>query len=197
MRDGAPLIGARAQESLRTFDRPSLIRAVGRRAASVAEGARGWIAARCRGRIARGRPSWALAGALRRPWRPLAKTTATRMVGATPPARPARPAEVRELDAAGLAVARRCEARAEGQRRGGGHRLGVSAHASLHRRKPPRIRETRPCAHSRWARSGRDRVPVWATPPPVDAPLVELHERHSTDVLPTSNAAPPAASGTT
>ena len=34
--------------------------------------------------------------------------------GVAPPARPAPPAEVRELGAAGRAVARRCEARAEG-----------------------------------------------------------------------------------
>lgn len=31
----------------------------------------------------------------------------------------------------------------------------------------------------------------------VDAPFVELHERHSTAVLVTSNGAPPAASGLT
>jgi hypothetical protein len=41
-------------------------------------------------------------------------------------------------------------------------------------------------------------VAVWATPPrSVDAPFVELHERHSTAVFAMSNGAPPAASGTT
>ena len=60
-----------------------------------------------------------------------AKTQGTRMVGVAPAAWPAPPAEVRELGAAGRAVARGCEARAEGHRRGRGHRLeGVSAHAS-------------------------------------------------------------------
>jgi hypothetical protein len=39
---------------------------------------------------------------------------------------------------------------------------------------------------------------AWATPPrSVDAPFVELHDRHGTAVLPMSNGAPPAASGTT
>ena len=72
------------------------------------------------------------------------------MVGVAPPARPAPPAEVRELGTAGRAVARRCEARAEGHRRGRRHRLeGVSAHASPHWRKPPRTGETRPREHSR------------------------------------------------
>ena len=48
------------------------------------------------------------------------------------------------------------------------------------------------------ARSAGKRVAIWATPPrSVDAPFVELHERHSTAVLAMSNGAPPAASGTT
>ncbi len=48
------------------------------------------------------------------------------------------------------------------------------------------------------ARSGLIGVALWATPPrSVDAPLVELHERHSTAVLAMLNGAPPAASGTT
>ncbi len=48
------------------------------------------------------------------------------------------------------------------------------------------------------ARSAGKRVATWATPPrSVDAPFVELHERHSTAVLAMSNGAPPAASGTT
>ena len=107
------------------------------------------------------------------------------MVGVAPPARPAPTAEVRELGAAGRAVARRREARAEGHRRGRGHRLeGVSAHASPHWRKPPKTGETRPRAHSRAARSAHKRVAIWSTPPrPVDAPLVELHDRHSTELL--------------
>jgi len=47
-------------------------------------------------------------------------------------------------------------------------------------------------------RSGRTGVAAWATPPrSVDAPFVELHERQSTEQLPMSNGAPPAASGTT
>jgi len=46
-------------------------------------------------------------------------------MGVAPPARPASPAEVRDLGAAGRAVARRCEARAEGQRRRSGHRSGM------------------------------------------------------------------------
>jgi hypothetical protein len=33
--------------------------------------------------------------------------------------------------------------------------------------------------------------------PSVDAPFVELHERHSTAVVAMSNGGPPAASGTT
>ena len=78
------------------------------------------------------------------------------MVSFAPPARPAPRTEVRELRAAGRAVARRCEDRAEDHRRGRGHRLGgVSAHASPHWRNPPRKGETRPRAHSRGARSGR------------------------------------------
>src|SRR4029079_8873490 len=129
-------------------------------------------------------------------WRPRAKTKRTRMVEFAPPARPAPPSEVREHRAAGLAVAPRREARAKGQRRGRGQRLeDVNAHARARWRKPHRNRETRPSEHSRRARSGRDRVPVWATPPPVDAPFVELHDRHSTEVFATSNGAPPAASG--
>ena len=133
-------------------------------------------------------------------WRPWAKAQGTRMVGVAPPARPAPPAEVRELDAAGRAVARGCEARAEGHRCGRGHRLeGVSAHASPPLAKTPITGETRPCAHSREARSGGICVALWAIPPrsSEDAPFVELHERHSTDVLATSNGAPPAASGMT
>ena len=131
-------------------------------------------------------------------WASRAKTQGTRVVGVAPPARPSPPAEVRELGAAGRAVARRCEARAEGHRRSGGHRLGVSAHASPHWRKPPKNTETRPRAHSRRARSGRVLVATWATPPrSVVAPFVELHERHSTAVLAMSNGAPPATSGTT
>jgi hypothetical protein len=48
------------------------------------------------------------------------------------------------------------------------------------------------------ARSGVIGADLWATPPrSVDAPFVELHERHSTDVLAMSNGAPPAVSGTT
>lgn len=60
------------------------------------------------------------------------------------------------------------------------------------------IRETRPRAHSREARSGRDCVVISATPPRSlgEAPFVELHERHSTDVLAMSNGAPPEASAT-
>lgn len=120
------------------------------------------------------------------------------MVGVAPPARPAPPVEVRELGTAGMAVARRGEAPAEGDRRGCGQRLeGVSGHAAPDWRKPPENRETPPRKHSRRARSARTCVSTWATPPPVDAPLVELHERHSTDVLAMSNGAPPAASGTT
>jgi hypothetical protein len=67
-------------------------------------------------------------------------------------------------------------------------------------RKSPTIRETWPCAHSREAQSALSRGPIWVTPPPsvsTDEPFVELHERHSTAVLPMSNGAPPAASGTT
>ena len=124
------------------------------------------------------------------------------MVGVAPPARPAPPAEVRELGAAGRAVARRCEDRAEGHRRGRGQRLeGVSAHASPHWRKPPKTGETRPCAHDWEARTSGQGV-VWV--PPVgpscvhEAPFVaELHERHSTAVLARSNGAPPSMSATT
>lgn len=48
------------------------------------------------------------------------------------------------------------------------------------------------------SRSGRVRSALWATPPrSVDAPLVELQERHSTEVLAMSKGAPPAASGVT
>jgi hypothetical protein len=47
-------------------------------------------------------------------------------------------------------------------------------------------------------RSGSKRGSLWATPPrSVDAPFVELHDRHSTAQLVMSNGAPPAASGTT
>ncbi len=57
------------------------------------------------------------------------------MMSVAPPARPAPPAEVRELGAAGRAVARRHEARAKGD--GRGRRLeGVSARAPLHWRRP-------------------------------------------------------------
>ena len=131
--------------------------------------------------------------------RPRAKPQGTRMVGIAPPAGPAPPAEVRELGAAGRAVARWSEAREEGQRRGRGQRLeGVSAHAAPHWRKPSKTGETRPCAHTRAAPVSEppssDGLP---RPPSVDAPLLELHERHSTDVFATSNGAPPAASGTT
>ena len=90
------------------------------------------------------------------------------MVGVAPPARPAPPAEVRELGAAGRAVARRRDARAEGHRRGRGHRLeGVSAHASPHWRKPPKTGETRPRAHSRAARSGGQARRPMGYPAPV------------------------------
>jgi len=132
-------------------------------------------------------------------WRQRAKTHGTRMVGVAPPARPAPPAKVRELGAAGRAVARRCEARAEGHRRGRRHRLeAVSAHVHHRVAKTPTTGETRPRAHSRKARSAGKRPPVLATPPrSVDAPFVELHDRHSTAELPMSNGAPPAASGTT
>ena len=52
--------------------------------------------------------------------------------------------------------------------------------------------------HAERSRSGRIGAAIRATPPrSVDAPFVELHERHSTAVLPMSNGAPPAASGTT
>jgi type I site-specific restriction-modification system R (restriction) subunit len=52
--------------------------------------------------------------------------------------------------------------------------------------------------HPVLSRSAGKCPPVWATPPrSVDAPFVELHERHSTAVLAISNGAPPAASGTT
>ena len=50
---------------------------------------------------------------------------------------------------------------------------------------------------SKVARSAGRCVSTWATPPrSVEAPFVELHERHSTAVLAMSNGAPPAASGT-
>ena len=44
--------------------------------------------------------------------------------------------------------------------------------------KTPKNRETRPREHRRRARSGGRRVATWATPSPVDAPFVELLERH-------------------
>jgi len=66
------------------------------------------------------------------------------MVGVAPASRSAPPAEVRELGAAGRAVARRCEDRAEGHRRGCGHRLqGVSAHGSAAGENAPRIAKPR------------------------------------------------------
>ena len=132
-------------------------------------------------------------------WRPRAKARGTRMVGVAPPARPARAAEVRKLDTAGRAAARRGEARAEGHRRGRGHHLErVSAHASLPAKTPQELGETPPRKHTRGARSAGIRVAIWATPPrSVDAPFVELHERQSTAALVMSNGAPPAASGTT
>lgn len=132
-------------------------------------------------------------------WRPRAKAHGTRMVDVAPPARPAPPGEVRELGTAGLAVARRGEAHAEGHRRGRGHRLeGVSGHASPPGENAPRIPKP-----GRGNTSGGRQS---ASPPPpdglprprsVDAPLLELHDRHSTAVLATSSGAPPAASGTT
>ena len=95
-----------------------------------------------------------------------AKTQGTRMVGVAPPAWPAPPAEVRELGAAGRAVAQRCEARAEGHRRGRGHRLeGVSAHASPPGENPPRMAKPGR-VHTVAGRGQRAiAVPLWATPP--------------------------------
>ena len=132
------------------------------------------------------------------PWRAWAETDGTRMVSVAPPARPTRSAEVRELGTAGRTLATRCKDRAEDDRRGRGRRLeGVSSHAGPDWRKPPKNRETRPRAHSREARSAGTCGALWATPPrSVDAPFVELHDRHSTAVLAMSNGAPPAASGT-
>ena len=118
-------------------------------------------------------------------------------MGVAPPARPAPPAEIRELDTAGLAVARGGEAREECHRRGRGHRLErVSAHASPAGENAPRTRKP-----GRGNTRGGRQVSVlprrlWATPPrSVDAPLVELQERQSTAVLAMSNGAPPTASG--
>jgi hypothetical protein len=77
----------------------------------------------------------------------------------------------------------------------------VGAHGrtwAVPRSEPGIIRETRPRAHSRAARSGRKPLSLWPTPPPsVDAPFVELHERHNTAQLPMSNGARPVAGGTT
>jgi len=121
------------------------------------------------------------------------------MMRVAPPARPAPAGEVRELGAAGLALARRFEARVESQRRGRGQRFeGVRGHVSAGWRNSAKNRETPPREHTRRAQSAGKCLPLWATPPPsVDAPFVELHERHSTAVLPMSNGAPAAASGTT
>ena len=52
-------------------------------------------------------------------------------------------------------------------------------------------------ATAKRSRSAGIDVATWATPPPVDAPLVELHDRHKTDMFAMPNGAPPAASGTT
>lgn len=120
------------------------------------------------------------------------------MVGVAPPAWPAAPAEVREL----------------GRRRWGsgapvrGLRGGPSSRTQPPSRgrqrsyitslaKTPEKRE-KPGRRNTVARRGRGGVCLllWATPPPGDAPFVELHERHSTDVFAMSNGAPPAASGT-
>jgi hypothetical protein len=126
------------------------------------------------------------------------------MVGVAPPARPAPPAEVRELGAAGRAVARRCEARAEGHRRGRGHRLeGVRAHASPHWRKPRKRSETRPRAHDWEARTSGSAEPACGDPRSARraftrrAPLAEFLDRHSTRVLAGSNGAPPSMSAVT
>ncbi len=140
-------------------------------------------------------------GALRRA---RAKAHGTRMVGVAPPARPAPPAEIRELGAAGRAVARRCEDRAEGHRRGRGRRLGgVSGHASPHWRKPPKRRETGPRAHDWEARTSASAGPACGDPRSAlraftrRAPLAEFLDRHSTRVLAGSNGAPPSRSAVT
>lgn len=121
------------------------------------------------------------------------------MVGVAPPARPAPSAEIRELGAAGLAMARRGEARKEGHRRRRHHRLqSVSAHLSAAGENATRIAKPGRAHTVAGRRSARRCFSTWATPAPcVDAPFVELHERHSTAVFPMSNGAPPAASGTT
>ena len=132
--------------------------------ANVGTHRRTW--ARSRGRIAARTRLGRGCGRSGRLRRPRAKTQGTRMMGVAPPARAAPPAEVRELGAAGWAVPRRCEARAEGHRRGRGQRLeGVSAHAPPHWRKPPTKRETRPSAHSRRAPVSVLPRRLWATPP--------------------------------
>ena len=118
---------------------------------------------------------------------PRTKALGTRLVGVAPPPRSAPPAEVRELGAAGGAVARRCEARAEGHRRGRGCRLGgVSVHPSPHWRKPPKKGETRPRAHSREAQSAAIGPALWATPPSIDAHSQNLptFTRRSSTTLP-------------
>ncbi len=66
------------------------------------------------------------------------------MVGVAPAARPAPPVEMRELGAAGLAVARRGDTRDEGHRGGRGHRLErVSVHGSAAGENAPRIGKPR------------------------------------------------------
>ena len=113
----------------------------------------------------------------RRPlWRPPAKTGGTRMVGVAPAARPAPPVEMRELGAAGLAVARRGDTRDEGHRGGRGHRLErVSVHGSAAGENAPRIGKPRRGNVRGGRGQGASRVALWATPPrSVDAPLVDV-----------------------
>ena len=88
------------------------------------------------------------------------------MVGVAPPARPAPPAEVRELGAAGRAVARRCEDRAEGHRRG----RGLASRASALMRdptgeNPPKFAKPGRVHTVARARSSRTEVTrVWGPP---------------------------------
>ena len=123
-------------------------------------------------------------GAIRRPGAPVGEGArdadgGRRTTGSACPVRRGT-----ELGAEGRAVARGCEDRAEGHRRGRGHCLEVvSAHTSPHWRKPPKRRQTRPRAHDWEARTSRSAGPACGYP---RSTLRRVHEARSVGRVPRS-----------